>query len=126
MDYNSFRGKQPARETVPKNCWEFMNCGRGEGGVRAAEKDVCPVASFTPAEGFLGGKNGGRACCYIAGIFASGAVQGTQKVVSKSCFTCAFYHKLKLAHGSEMFAFAFEDYIRKRAGEAPDSHWFRE
>jgi len=96
-----------------QNCWEFMHCGRELNGAKVSEKGVCPAASFTPADGFAGGKNGGRACVYVTGTFCSGTILGTRKDMTKNCIACEFYRLLKLEHGSEMFVLSFEDYVKK-------------
>lgn len=104
-----------------QNCWEFMKCGREEGGAKVAKKGVCSAATFTPADGFLGGRNGGRACCYVAGVFTSGVISGTQRMLAKSCFACEFYRLLKREHGAGMFSCSFNDYVQKRPGKAPST-----
>ncbi len=105
-----------------KNCWEFMRCGREPDGAKASELGVCPAATFTSADGFAGGKSGGRACVYITGTFCSGTLAGTRKDISKNCVTCDFYRQLKLEHGAEMFALSFEDYVRKGKSRRTDPH----
>ncbi len=84
------------------NCWEFKKCGR--------EKN-CPAAKFTPADGFLGGKNAGRACAYVAGTYCNPIVFGKSQ---GNCLTCDFYKMLKVAHGSEASLLKFKRYIDSR------------
>jgi len=95
------------------NCWEFTLCGREPGGVRVAELGVCPASSFTRANGFLGGQNGGRACAYIAGTLCDGAVQGTHADKTKSCHRCEFFKTLRKAHGDACSVYAFAAHVRR-------------
>ncbi len=98
------------------NCWEFIKCGREVGGEKVAELGVCPAATFTPADGFGGGTNGGRACPYVTGTFCSGTVQGTHKDKEKDCAECDFYHLLKKEHTSQMNVQSFLAHVRPKAG----------
>ena len=114
------------------NCWEFVKCGREPGGRRVAELGVCPAAEFRAADGYLGGTNGGKACCFITGTFCEEILQGTYRDKSKDCWDCAFYRKLRQMHGAgfSMPAFAeslskrdpaaYEAFIRDNAHEASD------
>ena len=99
------------------NCWEYLSCGREPGGSNADEMGVCPATTFEPADGFLGGKNGGRACVYIVGTFCSQVLKGTQRNKSKPCAICGFYTLLRREHGDEMSHPKFMDYIRKERPE---------
>ena len=100
------------------NCWQFQECGRQPGGAKVSELGVCPAASFAPADGFCGGKNGGRACTYVAGTFCSGTVQGTHRDKAKLCAGCEFYRQLKTAHGVGMTFLSFDRYVRDREQKA--------
>lgn len=82
------------------NCWEFRQCGREPGGRLADEMGVCPAASYRPADGYLGGRNGGRACCFVAGTFCEEVLQGTYRDKSKDCWDCDFYRALRREHGA--------------------------
>jgi hypothetical protein len=95
------------------NCWEAMECGREPGGRLAAEKGVCPAATFRPADGFLGGQNGGRACCFIAGTLCDDSVQGTHRDKTKQCWDCPFYAELRREHGAAFSLPAFACHIRR-------------
>ncbi|MBF8272464.1 MAG: hypothetical protein HW380_1569 [Magnetococcales bacterium] len=44
------------------NCWEVKSCGFERAG---SGRQVCPAVTCEIADGFLGGKNGGRACFFI-------------------------------------------------------------
>jgi hypothetical protein len=97
-----------------QNCWEFKKCGREPGGAKTHELGVCPAATFALANGFCGGKNGGRACVYITGTFCAGVIQGTYKEKQKNCADCEFYKKLKQEHGAKMSVWSFYEYVKKK------------
>lgn len=96
------------------NCWEFKKCGREPGGANIDELGACPAATLAAANGFCGGKNGGRACAYITGTYCSGVIQGTSKEKEKNCECCDFYKELKKEHGSEMYVTIFSKYVKER------------
>jgi hypothetical protein len=91
-----------------------MHCGREPGGRRAAELGVCPAAEFSAADGYLGGRNGGCACAYVAGTFCEGVLQGTYRDKSKECWDCAFYRQLRREHGAAFSMPAFALYLVRR------------
>jgi len=93
-----------------QNCWEFKKCGRETGGSKVPDLGVCPASTFVKADGFCGGKNGGRACAYIAGTFCAGTIQGTYKDKEKNCGQCEFYRLLK-SENNEASVLAFHRYI---------------
>ncbi len=97
------------------NCWEFMGCGREPGGRLAAERGVCPAALFAPADGYLGGRNGGRACCYVTGTFCEELAQGTYRDKSKDCWGCAFYRLLRREHGAAFSRPGFAQHLARSA-----------
>jgi hypothetical protein len=103
------------------NCWEFRDCGREPGGRRAAELGVCPAAIHEPSDGYLGGRNGGRACAYVAGTFCDGSVQGTYRDKSKNCWDCAFYQRLRQEHGAAFSLPAFALHLAERDAAALES-----
>ncbi len=82
------------------NCWEFKKCGREPGGRLATRRGVCPAASFAAADGYLGGTNGGRACCFVAGTLCEENLQGTYRDKGKDCMDCDFYQRLRREHGA--------------------------
>lgn len=96
------------------NCWEYMKCGREPGGDKVDELGVCPAATFTAADGFCNGKNGGRACVYITGTFCNGTISGTFQEKEKECIRCDFYQLLNREHGARFFALNFFTYVKKR------------
>lgn len=89
------------------NCWEFKKCGREPGGAKEAELGTCPAATLTLADGFLGGKNGGRACAYVAGTLCGGTVQGTHLDKAKKCEACDFFVQLRKDHPADCSAIGF-------------------
>ena len=98
-----------------ENCWEFLKCGRQPGGSKVKEMGVCPASSATQANGYCGGKNGGRGCAYIEGTFCGGVIQGTHSHKEKDCFNCDFYKLLKQEHGVEQSVVSFGKYIRSHS-----------
>lgn len=100
------------------NCWEYMKCGREPGGAAAAEKGVCPAAEFAPADGYLGGKNGGRACCFVTGTFCEEVLQGTYRDKSKNCWDCEFYRRLRHEHGAAFSMPGFAVHLARRDRKA--------
>jgi len=92
------------------NCWEFKKCGREAGGLRVNEMGICPASMFVEADGFLGGKNGGRGCAYIEGTFCSDAVQGTHAHKEKHCGQCDFYQVLRQEDGQHLSLLSFLEY----------------
>ncbi len=63
------------------NCWEFMKCGREEGGFRANELGVCPAYP-----------DKGQSCARAAGTLCEGEVQGSVAQKIPSCIDCDFYN----------------------------------
>ena len=100
-----------------KNCWEYKKCGREEGGSKVYELGICPATTFTQADGFCEGKNGGRACVYITGTFCSGTIQGTYKNKEKECSKCDFYNVLRNEHGSDLSALKFINYVKQKSNK---------
>lgn len=97
-----------------QNCWEYKNCERIPGGARAVELGICPVYNYASADGFCGGKNGGRACAFISGSLCNGYVHGTQKDKESDCHECDFYHILEQKHKGQMSAASFNSYIKDK------------
>ena len=101
------------------NCWEFFKCGREPGGEKVNELGICPAATFEPSDGFLDGKNGGKACTYIAGTFCSGTIQGTAREKEKKCATCEFYNALRDRYGHEVSLSSFLHYVKNKDEDTP-------
>ena len=100
------------------NCWEFRKCGREPGGDHAEQDGVCPAAVYQAADGYLEGKNGGRACAFITGTFCEEVLQGTYRDKSKDCWDCEFYRELRHEHGAGFSMPAFALYLSKRSKAA--------
>jgi len=96
------------------NCWEFRGCGREPGGRRVPELGVCPAAEFAAADGFLGGRNGGRACAFVAGTYCDDAVQGNFRSKLQQCWGCSFYRELRREHGAEFSLPAFALFLAQQ------------
>ncbi|HMK46388.1 MAG TPA: FIST N-terminal domain-containing protein [Methanocella sp.] len=102
------------------NCWEYMKCGREQGGEKAFDLGVCPASMVTMLDGVNGGKNGGRACWAIAGTFCNGKAQGVFAMKRSDCESCAFYRtvhdeegpNLKTMASSEMHEQLYYDWSR--------------
>jgi hypothetical protein len=90
-------------EKAKLNCWEYMKCGREEGGSNAPELGVCPasIASHETGElqGIHDGKNGGRCCWIITGTMCKGKIEGTFAKKYDSCTQCNFYKLVKQEEG---------------------------
>ncbi len=97
------------------NCWEYKKCERQPGGAKTGELGVCPAATMTAADGFCGGKNGGRACAYITGTFCGGAQQGDAASKAKNCGECDFYKEVKTEHGPALSVIKFQLHVRGAA-----------
>jgi hypothetical protein len=82
-----------------QNCWEFKNCGRQQGGAKAAELGVCSASLESRANGINGGKNGGRSCWAIAGTLCGGKVQGSFASKVINCMKCEFYQLVGAEEG---------------------------
>ena len=80
---------------IRKNCWEYMKCGREEGGKNIKEHGLCPAASVNSSNMINGGKNGGRVCWAIAGTFNPGRIHCTFAKKHRSCLKCKFFIKVR-------------------------------
>jgi len=95
------------------NCWEFRGCGREIGG-RLAAQGVCPAATFQPADGWLGGTNGGCACAFITGTCCDDQLQGAYRDKLASCSRCDFFRQLRERHGPAFSLPAFALHVGAR------------
>ncbi len=84
------------------NCWEATSCGM---------EHVCPVPKLVSADGYLGGKNGGRGCAFIAPTFCDGSFQASIEEKEEFCKKCSFYWELKSEHQEEFSARTFFMYL---------------
>ncbi len=62
------------------NCWEFLNCGRQEGGARAS-LGVCPAYAAH-----------GRKCAGVTGTMCTGRIHGSHAEKLLDCLRCDFYN----------------------------------
>lgn len=76
---------------MKKNCWEFMKCGRQEGGDDVEKHGVCPAYEETRLDGIHDGKNAGRTCWLVSGTLCKDKVQGTFAQKQETCTKCKFY-----------------------------------
>ncbi len=98
---NSSEGEVPAKGgTRLQNCWEFYQCGREPGGVKAGELGVCAATTTAEFNGTNRGVNGGRACWVISGTLCGGKVQGGFAQKIGNCLSCEFYHKVGSEEGT--------------------------
>lgn len=77
------------------NCWEFLKCGREEGGALTGEHGVCPAAVEARLDGVHDGLNAGRACWAVSGTLCCGKPSGTYAGKFPTCEMCEFYQYVK-------------------------------
>ncbi|MBF0614956.1 MAG: hypothetical protein G8237_01300 [Magnetococcales bacterium] len=98
-----------------KNCWEKNQCGREPGGVKESKLGTCPVATFELADGFLGGRNGGRACIFIVGTMAPEERLNTCEALAtrkkRDCMQCDFFRAMKKKYKKSFNLELFNRYI---------------
>ncbi len=61
-------------------CWEFMKCGRENGGAKDKEFGVCPAYP-----------DHGKNCVRVVGTLCHGKVQGSFAAKLHDCMRCDFY-----------------------------------
>lgn len=79
-----------------QNCWEFMKCGREEGGTKAEELGVCSAAIEAANNETNSGTNSGRICWAVVGTLCGGSVQGEYALKMNDCVKCDFYHTVSI------------------------------
>jgi hypothetical protein len=84
---------------LKQNCWEFRQCGRGPGGLKADQFGICPAALDSATDGLLGGKNRGRVCWAVMGTLCAGTPATTFAQKRRLCRTCQFFQKVKAEQG---------------------------
>ncbi|MBF0423365.1 MAG: hypothetical protein HQL73_10275 [Magnetococcales bacterium] len=94
---------------VSANCWEVKGCGLERA---VSGRDACPAATLEAADGFLGGKNGGRACCFIPGTLCEGQGVCSSKEKEERCMSCSFYHDLKSDYCAIFTPTQFQRFVR--------------
>lgn len=85
---------------MPKNCWEFKQCGRQPGGLKTKELGVCPAATDKRANQVNHGSNAGRCCWAVAGTLCKGEVQGAFAHKIGNCAKCDFFDHVAREEGS--------------------------
>ncbi|MDO9288953.1 MAG: hypothetical protein Q7T83_09190 [Thermodesulfovibrionales bacterium] len=80
---------------MKKNCWEFKNCGRHDGGEHVHDLGICPATKEKRLDGIHDGTNAGRSCWLIAGTLCQGQVQGNFAKKYKNCEICDFYQGVR-------------------------------
>ena len=91
--------------------------------MRARDLGVCPATVYTLADGYCGGKNGGRACAFVAGCFGSKTISEIPKDPSKSCLACCFYKTLRVQEGADFFSLSFIKHIMAKSEAIPKPLW---
>ncbi len=79
------------------NCWEFMNCGRGESKNKNCK--TCPATQTSSLDGLNEGEKSGRACWLVAGTFCNDGISGTYAEKIDSCRYCDFYKEVNKGSG---------------------------
>ena len=64
------------------NCWEFMRCGREEGGKNVNYLGTCPAYP-----------DNGKCCATVVGTFCD-LVQALNAAQYSSCCECPFYNSI--------------------------------
>lgn len=108
-----------------ENCWEVLKCGREPGGTRVDERGPCVATTFVPADGFLGGVNGGRACMFLSGTLCHGSQQRTAEEKEEACQKCKFHRRLTHRHGNLLTRKTFMRYIQHQ-GNRPGQPMMQE
>ena len=89
---------------LPKlNCWDFIKCGREQGGKNIEKLGICPASMDTSADGLNEGKNGGRICWAISGTYCGEKVEGLYTKRQLTCRSCIFFKKVKEEEGTEHY-----------------------
>ena len=64
------------------NCWEFMKCGREEGGKNVDQLGTCPAYP-----------DSGQSCAHVVGTFCD-LIHALNAVKYTSCQDCPFYNSI--------------------------------
>jgi len=83
------------KKQKPKNCWEFLQCGREYDSRNPDKKDICPVSQDQSSDGINRGKGAGRFCWTIAGTYCNRGIQGSFAKKFFSCLECSFFQKVQ-------------------------------
>lgn len=88
-------GSEITMEKLKINCWQYKQCGREPGGVKAEKEGVCPAAAENAFDTFNNGINAGRSCWLVAGTFCDHTIMGTFAEKIDTCKNCGFYKKVQ-------------------------------
>ena len=97
------------------NCLEVKSCGFDRAG---PGRQACPAATYERADGFLGGRNGGRACFFIPGTFCGGEGPCSTKDKAVRCMNCKFFHDLKSNYDATFNPANFRRFVQNSAARA--------
>ena len=78
-----------------KNCWEYMNCGRGPDGRNSEELGVCHAATAAVYNGINDGINGGRFCWLAVGTLSFAPITGSFAARIPTCLECPFFKEVQ-------------------------------
>jgi len=92
---NSDPRSESIEKIKPKNCWEYMNCGREPNGTKIDELGVCIVSIPSKYDGINNGEYSGRICWAKAGTLCGGKIQGSFAQKDHNCSRCDFFFKVK-------------------------------
>ncbi len=95
-----------------ESCWEVVNCEHGP-----ESEEPCVVVNYDFSDGFLGGKNGSRACFYIGGTPCTGKYISIPEKMKKYCLDCAFYQKIQLEEGVNSNIYYYLKHVEDRLDE---------
>lgn len=93
------------------NCWEFHGC---------QYYGVCPASTYTDSDGFLGGKNAGRACMYIKNTFSCTSdrfafeFKTYNEKLDKHCKHCDFYKTFNYSDEQKESMQSLKKYIKDK------------
>ena len=85
-----------------QNCWEFKKCGREKGGPRVPELGICPASTEIRLNRINHRKNGGSACCVVAGSLSKGKIQCIVASEIPICLVCDFYTQVAWEEGPNL------------------------
>lgn len=94
------------------NCWEVKGCGFDRVG---PGQPVCPAVTCEIADGFLGGKNGGRACFFIPDTLCGGEGLCSTEDKEGRCAQCRFFRDLKDNYGATFNSANFRRFVQNSA-----------
>ena len=85
--------KRLTDQKIKLNCWEFKKCGREPGGTNASQRETCPAAVESRADGIHNGLNGGRCCWAVTAALRQQGISLEQS--GMGCNGCDFYRLVR-------------------------------